>query len=42
MAVVAVDERTGQIVEKIHALDLMRWAWRDGLSILRAAGTARS
>lgn len=33
VAVVAVDERSGEVVEKIHALDLIRWARRDGLSI---------
>ena len=35
-AVMTVDATTGLITSEIHATDLMRWGWRDGLSLFEA------
>jgi hypothetical protein len=35
-AVMAVDGASGKIVSEIHAVDLIRWGWRDGLSLFEA------
>lgn len=33
-AIAAVDAGTGEIVEEIHALDLMRWAWAQDIYVM--------
>ena len=37
-AVMEVDAADGRILSEIHVLDLMRWGWRDGLSLFEARG----